>query len=48
MCIRDRFNISHKKPPFLDLTELGCHQFVKLGIAWELVYKWYKGAANFE
>ena len=30
------FNISHKKPPFLDLTELGRHQLVKLGIAWEL------------
>ena len=42
------FNISHKKPPFLDLTELGRHQLVKLGIAWELVYKWYKRAANFE
>ena len=42
------FNICHKRPPFLDLTELCCHQLVKLGIAWELVYKWYKGAANFE
>lgn len=42
------FNISHKRPPFLDLTELGRHQLVKLGIAWELVYKRYKRAANFE
>ena len=42
------FNISHKRPPFLDLTELGRHQLVKLGIAWELVYKRHKGAANFE
>lgn len=36
------FNISHKRPPFLDLTELGRHQLVKLGIAWELVYKRHK------
>lgn len=38
----------YKRPPFLDLTELGRHQLVKLGIAWELVYKRHKGAANFE
>ena len=42
------FNISPKRPPFLDLTELGRHQLVKLGIAWELVYKRHKGVANFE
>ena len=42
------FNISHKRPPFLDLTELSRYQLVKLGISWELVYKRYKRAANFE
>lgn len=33
---------------FLNLPKLGCHQPVKLGVAWELIDKRHKGAADFE
>ena len=36
------------KPSFLHLPEFGRHQLVKLCVAWELVDKRYKGAADFE
>ena len=36
----------HRQALFLHLSELGSHQLVKLGIAWELVDKRYKGAAD--
>ena len=33
---------------FLNLPKLGCHQPVKLGVAWELIDKRHKRAADFE
>ena len=42
------FDTNTVKPSFLHLSKLGSHQLIKLGIAWELVYKRYKGAAYFE
>ena len=38
----------HRQALFLHLSELGSHQLVKLGIAWELVDERNKGAADFE
>ena len=33
---------------FLNLPKLGCHQPVKLGVAWELIDKRHKRAADLE
>lgn len=41
------FDTNTVKPSFLHLSKFGSHQLVKLCVAWELVDKWHKGAADF-
>ena len=41
-----KFDTNTVKPSFLHLSELGCHQPVKLRIPRELVDKRHKGAAD--